>query len=67
MDIAERLKGALESRGNLSAIAREASVGHSVVLKIASGKTKNPGIRTVEKIEAAMKSLGLYEKGEVAN
>lgn len=61
MDIADRLRDALETRGNLSAIAKEAAVGHSVILKIASGKTKNPGIQTVAKIERAMESLGLFD------
>ena len=66
MDIQSRIKTALLTRGNLAFLAKEADVNHATILKIAHGKTSNPGINTVAAIERALDKLERESAREAA-
>lgn len=55
MEMQMKLQRALATRGALAALARESGLSHTALQKLASGKTQNPGIKTVERIEAALR------------
>jgi DNA-binding phage protein len=57
MELKDRLQAAIRTRGTLSAIARHSGLDRITIQKIATGKTANPGIRTVQRIEAALAGL----------
>ena len=62
MGVVERLKAALAVRGNLSRIAEATRaagcpVPHSTISMIASGKTGNPGVRTMERIDRGIRAV----------
>jgi len=62
MKINERLKLAIEAkRGNLARIAKNTGLSLEGVRKIADGRTANPGIYTVQRIEAALDQLEAAE------
>lgn len=52
-----RLKKVIGVRGQLSRLAEAAGVKHSTILKIATGKTRNPGYLTVERITRALDEI----------
>jgi transcriptional regulator with XRE-family HTH domain len=58
MKINERLKQAIEAkRGNLARISKLTGLSLEGVRKIADGRTANPGIYTVQNIEAALDKI----------
>jgi DNA-binding phage protein len=58
MNISTRLHSAIsDKRGNLSRIAEKSGVSVEALRKISDGRTKNPGILTVGRIEEAIEAL----------
>jgi len=57
MDTIERLKIHVSSRGAITAIARKSGCDWYTVKRIATKKTKSPGIETVKAIERALDEL----------
>jgi DNA-binding phage protein len=56
-DYLHDLRRALETRGNLARLARLSELSGEALRKIADGRTANPGIRTVERIQKALESV----------
>ena len=50
------------SKGDQKRVSALSGIAQSTISRIVSGVTRNPGIETVAKIEAAAKKLGLAEK-----
>lgn len=61
-----RIRTFTATRGNLSELARRAGVNHVTILKIVHGTTKNPGVLTLQKIEAALDVLCPVEQPAAA-
>lgn len=53
-------------RGNLARLAAETGLSHTALWKIASGRTPNPGILTVQRIQAALARLEQPEPSTAA-
>ena len=53
----QRLQAAVAKRGTTARLARITGLSHTAVLKIARGKTTNPGVNTVEALERALGQL----------
>ena len=57
MELADELKQVLETRGACSELARITKLDRITILKIATGKTQNPGIKTVAVIKRGLETM----------
>ena len=63
--VVEELRRRIEVRGQLSLIAKAAGLDHGHVLRIARGERKNPGYKTIKKLERALAEVPEPTAGDV--
>lgn len=53
----EALRNAIQTRGDLAKVSEWSGVNQTTISRIARGVTRNPGIETIHRIEAACQRL----------